>query len=106
MAGSDPPSALPAIDPTVVDLESDDYDTVHAVFDGLSADSRYRRFQSSRPVLPAATLRRLAGTAPPDRMTHVALVDDRPVGLIHWIRLPGTYRMPVELAAAVGAGQS
>jgi GNAT superfamily N-acetyltransferase len=89
MDSADPPVG-PDAGLTIVDLESGDTSTVRAVFDGLSADSRYRRFQSSRPVLSARTLRHLATVRPPDRVTHAALLDGRPVGLIHWIRLPGT----------------
>lgn len=74
----------------IVDLAPGDTRTVRAVFDGLSAGSRYRRFQSSRAALPARALRQLAAVRPPDQLAHVALLDGAPVGLIHWFRLPGT----------------
>lgn len=75
---------------TVVDLAPGDTETVRAVFDGLSVNSRYRRFQSSRATLSAPMLRYLATVRPPDQFVHVALLDGAPVGLIHWFRLPGT----------------
>lgn len=75
---------------TVVDLAPGDLETVRAVFDGLSASSRYRRFQSSRAALPGPMLRHLATVRPPDQLAHVAMLDGVPVGLIHWFRLPGT----------------
>ncbi len=61
-----------------------------AVFEGLSPASRYQRFQSSRPVMSSTMLEHLTAVEAPDRMTHVARLDGRPVGLIHWIRLPDT----------------
>lgn len=74
----------------IVDLAPDDTETVRRVFDGLSAGSRYRRFQSSRAALSTPMLRQLATIRPPDRIVHVAVLDGAPVGLIHWFRLPGT----------------
>lgn len=74
----------------IVDLAPGDTGTVRAVFDGLSAGSRYRRFQSSRAALSTPVLRHLATVRPPDQMAHVAMLDDKPVGLIHWFRLPGS----------------
>ena len=74
----------------VVDLAPGDTTTVRTVFDGLSAQSRYRRFQSSRAALSTPMLRHLATVRPPDQFAHVALLGGAPVGLIHWFRLPGT----------------
>lgn len=75
---------------TIVDLAQGDTETVRTVFDGMSANSRYRRFQSSRAALSMPLLRQLAAARPPDQLTHVAMLDGAPVGLIHWFRLPGT----------------
>jgi GNAT superfamily N-acetyltransferase len=87
--GSDS-SELPDAELTVVDLEPGDTASVLAVFEGLSPASRYQRFQSSRPIPSSVMLHHLAAVGAPNRMTHVARLDARPVGLIHWIRLPGT----------------
>lgn len=85
------PRSAPAPAPvTVVDLAAGDLGTVRAVVAGLSAESRYRRFQSSRTAPAPAVLRQLAAAPAPDRCTHVALLDGAPVGLVHWYRLPDT----------------
>ncbi|HEY5879085.1 MAG TPA: hypothetical protein VIU11_09245 [Nakamurella sp.] len=72
--------------PVIVDLVPGDTATIRAVFAGLSPQSRYRRFQTARPDLPAGTLRRLADVRPGHHVVHVALLAGRPVGLVRWIR--------------------
>ena len=116
-AHASPPARVPAPDPassvpsspvpassvpaslTVVDLAAGDIGTVRAVVAGLSAESRYRRFQSSRSTPPSPVLRQLAAAPAPDRCTHVALLDGAPVGLVHWYRLPGS--LDAEVACEV-----
>lgn len=83
----DPDAPAPV---SVVDLVAGDTATVRTVVAGLSAESRYRRFQSSRTALSAPLLRQLTAARAADRCTHVALLDGAPVGLVHWYRLPGT----------------
>lgn len=84
------PTSLALTSLSVVDLNAGDTGTVRAVIAGLSAESRYRRFQSSRPTPPSPVLRQLAAAPSADRCTHVALLDGAPVGLVHWYRLPGS----------------
>lgn len=74
----------------VLDLAPGDTETVRTVLDGLSPDSRYRRFQSSRAAPSTRMLRQLSTVRPPDQCAHVAMLDGAPVGLVHWFRLPGT----------------
>ncbi|WP_420124451.1 GNAT family N-acetyltransferase [Nakamurella sp.] len=89
-AASLAPASLAPTSLSVVDLNAGDTGTVRAVIAGLSAESRYRRFQSSRPTPPSTVLRQLAAAPSADRCTHVALLDGAPVGLVHWYRLPGS----------------
>lgn len=63
--------------PRIRPLRRDDDTAVVAVFDGLSARSRYLRFHSPMPVLSAADRRRLLDV---DGMRHAALVAEMPSG--------------------------
>lgn len=97
--------------PDVVDLAPGDTATIAAVHAGLSAQSRYRRFQSARPSLPMVALRRLAAVQPGVHVVHVALLSGRPVGLIRWIRwgAPGCAELAYEVVDAAqgrGVGQA
>lgn len=85
----------------IVELRRGDTATVLAVFQGLSARSRFLRFHTGQPVLPGRMLRRLADTEPLRHVVHVALVGDRPVGLARWIRFPGHRSPTAEIAVEV-----
>ena len=71
------------------ELAAGDTATVQAVFEGLSAHSRYLRFHTGVPILPSSTLRRLADVQSARHVVHVAWLKGRPVGLARWIRFPG-----------------
>lgn len=91
----------------IVDLAPGDTATIATVHAGLSAESRYRRFQSARPFLSLGALRRLAAVQPGVHVVHVAVQAGRPVGLIRWIRwgTPGCAELAYEVVdAAQGRG--
>lgn len=85
--------------PDIVDLVPGDTATIAAVHAGLSVHSRYRRFQSARPVLSPGMLRRLAAVQPGRHVVHVAVQGGRPIGLIRWIRwgAPGYAELAYEV---------
>ena len=72
----------------ITELLPGDTATVLAVFEGMSAHSRYLRFQTGAPFLPNRTLRWLADVQSGRHVVHVAFLRDRPVGLVRWIRFP------------------
>jgi len=94
----DPPPLLPGL--RIAELESGDTATVLAVFEGLSAHSRYLRFQTGVPTLPMRSLRRLADVQSGRHVVHVASLRGRPVGLARWIRFPGDQSL-AEIAVEV-----
>jgi GNAT superfamily N-acetyltransferase len=84
--------------PRIRPLQRDD-PAVDAVFDGLSARSRYLRFHSPMPVLSAADRRRLLDV---DGRRHAALVAEMPSGEpIGVARLIAHDERRAELAIAV-----
>ena len=92
-----------AHDPTVVEvrpLRSGESDAVQQVFDRLSPQSRYLRFHTGMPRLPARLLRYLSTLSCGMHEASVAAVDGQAVGVARWIRLPGRPRT-AELAVAV-----
>jgi GNAT superfamily N-acetyltransferase len=81
-------------------LRSGDAELVQQVFDQLSADSRYLRFHTGMPHLPARLLRYLSTLTQGAHEAVVAAVDGQAVGLARWIRLTGR-PATAELAVAV-----
>lgn len=68
------------------ELVSGDVATVGTVFEGLSVQSRYRRFQTARSQLPRQMQHHLADVRPGSHEAHVAVLGNRPVGIARWIR--------------------
>jgi GNAT superfamily N-acetyltransferase len=61
---------------------------VQAVFDGMSAQSRWRRFLTAMPRLPGAMLRRLVEVDHDRHGAWVAEVDGEPVAIARFARFP------------------
>jgi GNAT superfamily N-acetyltransferase len=99
-----PPSSARSSTPyrrlRIAELRSGDTATVLAIFQGMSAHSRFQRFHTGQPVLSHRMLRRLVDVDPERHVAHVALVGNRPVGLVRWIRLQDRART-AELALEV-----
>jgi GNAT superfamily N-acetyltransferase len=87
------------VEPRIRPLHRDDGAAIDAVFDGLSARSRYLRFHSPMPVLSAADRGRLLDV---DGRRHAALVAEMPSGEpIGVARLVAHDATRAELAVAV-----
>jgi GNAT superfamily N-acetyltransferase len=97
---TDVPPPTPATGVRISDLTPGDTATVRTVFEGLSGRSRYLRFHAGRSTLPIRMQRGLADTVPGHHVAHVALLGDRPIGLIRWIRFTDN-RQHAELAVEV-----
>jgi ribosomal protein S18 acetylase RimI-like enzyme len=80
-------------------LRNGDTDTVEAVFGGLGAESRRRRFNGSKPRLSGSELASLARV---DGLHHVLVAylkgDSRPVGLARLVRDGVTAEVAFEVA--------
>ncbi|HEX6249419.1 MAG TPA: GNAT family N-acetyltransferase [Nocardioidaceae bacterium] len=81
-------------------LARHDTETVQAVFDGMSEQSRALRYLTGLPRLPG-TMRRMLSDVDDDRhVAWVACIDGRPVGLARYIRLaevPATAELALEV---------
>lgn len=89
------------------DLTWGDTGTIRAVFEGLSARSRYLRFHAGRSMLPFRMQQRLADVRPGSHEAHVAVLDDRPVGIARWIRYaeePQSAELAIEVIDAAQSG--
>jgi len=102
-------SAQQQVSPSLrfTDLAAGDTVTVRTVFDGLSMRSRFLRFHAGRSMLPLRMQQRLADVRPGSHEAHVAVLDDRPVGIVRWIRYaeePQNAELAIEVIDAVQAG--
>ena len=89
------------------DLLPGDTATIRTVFEGLSARSRFLRFHAGRSMLPVRMQQLLADVAPGRHQAHIALLDDRPVGIARWIRYtedPLSAELAIEVIDAVQSG--
>ncbi len=89
------------------DLAAGDTGTIRAVFEGLSVRSRYLRFHAGRSMLPVRVQQRLADVRPGCHEAHVAVLDDRPVGIARWIRFaeePQSAELAIEVIDAAQSG--
>lgn len=76
--------------------------TVQAVFDGLSARSRLRRFHTGLSELSPRMLKLLSDVRPGHHVAHVGLRHGRPVGIVRWVRYPGPHPSGEVLADLAG----
>lgn len=79
-------------------LSAGEVSVVEAVFEGLSSQSRHRRFLVPMPRLPGSHRRALADVDGDRHVAWVALVDGVPVGLCRYVR---TAHATAELAFEV-----
>ncbi|WP_374455581.1 N-acetyltransferase family protein [Nocardioides sp.] len=79
-------------------LSSGEVSVVEAVFEGMSSQSRHRRFLVPMPRLPGSHRRALADVDGDRHVAWVALVDGEPVGLCRYVR---TSHATAELAFEV-----
>ncbi len=70
-------------------LHPGETDTIQAVFDQMSGQSRFLRFHSPTPRLTRGALRALAAVEPGRHLAVVAEVQDHPVAVARWVRLAG-----------------
>ncbi|MGS0683896.1 N-acetyltransferase family protein [Nakamurella sp. GG22] len=56
------------------------------VFEGLSPQSRFLRYQRAAPVLSASTVQALVDLRPGSHVALAAEIDGDPVGIVRWIR--------------------
>ncbi|MEI2776720.1 MAG: GNAT family N-acetyltransferase [Tetrasphaera sp.] len=73
---------------------------VRQVFDSLSDRSRWRRFHTGVPRLPASYLSQLANVVPGERVVLLAMAGARPLGHGEWTRDRGQ-RHTAEIALTV-----
>lgn len=82
-------------------LSAGEVSVVETVFEGLSSQSRHRRFLVPMPRLPGSHRRTLADVDGDRHVAWVALVDGVPVGLCRYVRTaPATAELAFEVVDA------
>jgi GNAT superfamily N-acetyltransferase len=91
---------LAAGDPPVLarPMVEGDAASVHAVFDGMSPDSRRMRFLTGVPRLTGAMVRMLTAVDHERHGAWVAEVHGRPVAIARWVRLSDLAEADISLA--------
>lgn len=90
----------------IAGLLAGDTEPLRAVFEGLSATSRFRRFHTGRSRLTAGMEQRLADLETGRHEAHVAVLADRAVGIVRWIRSAEDQRSAELAIEVIDAEQS